>query len=220
MSMSKNRDFLIELTGSLYCLTLLFPKKEPLRYKMREKAIEILAQPNEKDLDVLDRFFEIALIQKWVSFPEILSVKTKYDNLRRELLLGQSEEIQKETLFSSRENREELKQNNDQQESNPVENNLVENSSVENSSVENNSVENNQPFNGLKIVNGINQRQEKILEFLKENGRAQVWQIKEVMPDITKRTLRRDFEQMLKQGMIKRIGERNNTFYQIKVNQA
>ena len=208
--MSKNQDFLIELTGSLYRLTLLFPKKEPLRYKMREKAIEILAQPNEKDLEVLNRFFEIALIQKWISFPEILSVKTKYDNLRRELLSGQSEEIQKETLFSPEEKKQEQKENNNQQESNLVENN----------SVENNSVENNQPFNGFKSANGINYRQEKILEFLKENGRAQVWQIKEIMPDITKRTLRRDFEQMLKQGMIKRIGQRNDTFYQIKVNQA
>ncbi len=40
------------------------------------------------------------------------------------------------------------------------------------------------------------------------------------MPDITKRTLRRDFEYMLSQGLIKRIGERNDTFYQIEVDQA
>lgn len=59
-------------------------------------------------------------------------------------------------------------------------------------------------------------RQEKILTFLKEQGRAQVWQIKEILPEVTKRTLRRDFEALLKQGFIQRIGERNNTFYQIK----
>ena len=38
-----NKDFLIQLTNDLYKLTLLFPKKEPLRYKMRELADEILA---------------------------------------------------------------------------------------------------------------------------------------------------------------------------------
>ena len=60
-----------------------------------------------------------------------------------------------------------------------------------------------------------NSRQKKILEFLEENGRAQVWQLKQVFPAITKRTLRRDFENLLKQGIIKRIGERNDTFYQL-----
>ena len=39
---------------------------------------------------------------------------------------------------------------------------------------------------------------------------------KQVFPEVTKRTLRRDFEQMLGQGLVERIGERNNTFYQVK----
>lgn len=34
-------------------------------------------------------------------------------------------------------------------------------------------------------------RQEKILEFLKEKGQAQVWQVKQIFPEVTKRTLRR-----------------------------
>jgi Fic family protein len=37
---------------------------------------------------------------------------------------------------------------------------------------------------------------------------------------VTKRTLRRDFEKMLKEGIIERLGERNNTFYQIKTVQS
>jgi len=61
-----------------------------------------------------------------------------------------------------------------------------------------------------------NLRQEKILAILKENGQAQVWQVKQVFPEVSKRTLRRDFEFLLKQGKIERIGERNNTFYRLK----
>jgi len=38
-----DRSFLIQLTNEIYRLTLLFPKKEPLRYKMRELADDILA---------------------------------------------------------------------------------------------------------------------------------------------------------------------------------
>ena len=74
-----NKDFLIELTNNLYRLTLLFPKKEPLRYKMRELADEILAnslriaensktvkncsRPILEELEVLDSFFEVAKSQ-------------------------------------------------------------------------------------------------------------------------------------------------------------
>ena len=54
------------------------------------------------------------------------------------------------------------------------------------------------------------------LEFLKENGRAQVWQVKQIFPEVTKRTLRRDFGNLLKQGIIERIGERNGTFYELR----
>ena len=36
------RDELIQLTNVVYRLTLLFPKKEPLRYKIREVADDIL----------------------------------------------------------------------------------------------------------------------------------------------------------------------------------
>jgi hypothetical protein len=65
--MSYSREKLIELTKRVYRLTLLFPKKEPLRYKIREIADEILANllketknPTIKDWEILDSFFEIA----------------------------------------------------------------------------------------------------------------------------------------------------------------
>ena len=56
-----DKVFLIQLTKNLYQLTLLFPKKEPLRYKMRELADEILANclisPLKQNLSLED--FEI-----------------------------------------------------------------------------------------------------------------------------------------------------------------
>ena len=62
----------------------------------------------------------------------------------------------------------------------------------------------------------MNERQEKILAVLKEKEKAQVWQIKQIFPQVSKRTLRRDFENLFKRGIIERIGERNETFYQLK----
>lgn len=195
-----DKDFLIQLTNSVYRLTLLFPKKEPLRYKMRGVANDVLAsslrnnpsakegegffQKIQKDLEVLDGFFEVALVQNWVSPSEILAIKEKYDSLKRV-----SEKLETKTLAAI-----------------PVKKIIAADEKV--------------AVNETVLKNELNHRQEKIIDFLKENGRAQVWQIKRIMPDITKRTLRRDFEYMLNQELIERIGERNDTFYQIKTIEA
>lgn len=171
-----DKNYFIQLTNNLYRLTLFFPKKEPLRYKMRELADSILINPNEKDLEVLNSFFEIAKNQNWVSVSDILAIQGEYDSLKKEL------EEKKLTAVDFSTDRE-----------------------------------------GKIIEVGpqsISLRQEKILAFLRENGRAQVWQLKQIFPEVTKRTLRRDFEQMLGQGLIERLGERNNTFYQVKINQS
>jgi len=160
-----NKDFLIQLTNNLYRLTLLFPKKEPLRYKMRELADDILAKQTQKDLEILDSFFEVAKAQNWVSPSNVLEIQKEYSKIR-----------------------EELKQSPDVR-----------------------------PRKVGKIEETIPGRQQKILEVLKEKGKAQVWEIQKIFPEVTKRTLRRDFENLLNQGLIERIGERNNTFYQLKV---
>ena len=159
----------LQLTNNLYKLTLLFPKKEPLRYKIREVADDILANPKEKYFEILNIFFEVAKAQNWVSQSEISAVKKDYDNLREAIKNQKPEKEETEV--------------------------------------------------GIREVSAryFADRQERILTILKEKGRAQVWEIKEVFPKVSKRTLRRDFESLLRQGAVERIGERNNTFYQIKI---
>jgi len=161
-----DREKLIELTNKLYKQTLLFPKKEPLRYKMREVADDILAFGKEKDLEVLKKYFEVAKRQNWVSYFDLLEIEEEYDKIKSDLPRAvqgpTSNELKKKRLDT---------------------------------------------------------RKEKILKVLKEKEKVQVWEIKEILAEVSKRTLRRDFEQLLKQGLIERIGERNDTFYKIKVGQ-
>lgn len=59
-------------------------------------------------------------------------------------------------------------------------------------------------------------RQTKILEFLAGNEKAQVMDLQKVLPNITKRTIRRDLDELLKTGKITRMGEFNQVFYRIK----
>jgi DNA-binding transcriptional ArsR family regulator len=61
-----------------------------------------------------------------------------------------------------------------------------------------------------------NERAKKILEILRDKEKAQVWEFKNIFPEVTKRTLRRDFEYLLSQGLVERIGEGKYTFYKIK----
>ena len=178
MSNGVDKDFLIKLTNNLYRLTLLFPKKEPLRYKMRELADDILVNQTEEKLEILNSFFEVAKSQNWVSPSNVLEIQQEYSKIGGEI----------KKLSSSTPARTEMAS----------------------SEVEPRKIEGNGSLER-------NPRQQKILEILKEKGKAQVWEIKQIFPEVTKRTLRRDFEGLLNQGLIERIGERNETFYQLKV---
>lgn len=178
------KEELIQLTCDLYRLTLLFPKKEPLRYKIRGLADDILAgflrrgPLQEKginleithDLEILDSFFAVAGKQNWVSSSMLLNVSQKYDNLKQEM--------------------------------------------EDTGTVPNGTTETAQAALDFVGMKGNTQRHDQILGILKEKGRAQVWEFKQVFPGVSKRTLRRDFEYLLSRGLVERMGEKNQTFYQ------
>lgn len=58
-------------------------------------------------------------------------------------------------------------------------------------------------------------RQQKIIEFLKDRERAQVMDLQKVLPTVTKRTIRRDLDELLASGRVVRLGEFNQVFYQL-----
>lgn len=176
-----DKNYLIQLTKDLYQLTLLFPKKEPLRYKMRELANEILVEPTKKNLEVLDSFFEVAKSQNWASENSVLKLQGEYSKLKEELKKEENLEIipipAKESPLV------------------PSSGSPQQFSSVE------------------EFWSEKNLRQRRILEILKDKGRAQVGELRAFFPAVSKRTLRRDFENLFSRGVVKRIGERNETFY-------
>lgn len=195
-----DKENLIELTNKLYKLTLLFPKKEPLRYKMREVADEILANsvawevfhssnPRgtmavdnskqkdlifevEKNLAVLKSYFEVVKWQNWVSYFDVLEIEEEYDKI---------ECIKVDRGLTSGAGPKLAKVNG-----------------------------------GQSFARVLDSRKEKILEILKEKEKIQVGELKELLPNVSKRTLRRDFDQLLKLELVERIGERNDTFYKLK----
>jgi len=69
--------------------------------------------------------------------------------------------------------------------------------------------------NGERFSVNFSDRQKKILKFLEEKEKAQVMDLQTVLPDITKRTIRRDLDELLKMGKITRIGEWSQVVYKI-----
>lgn len=59
-------------------------------------------------------------------------------------------------------------------------------------------------------------RQKKILKILAREQSAQVSDLQKFFPKISKRTLRRDLDDLLKQGLVVRIGQWNEVFYKLK----
>jgi DeoR/GlpR family transcriptional regulator of sugar metabolism len=65
------------------------------------------------------------------------------------------------------------------------------------------------------VLDKLNERQKTIINFLKERGKAQVSDLQTVLADVTKRTIRRDLDELLKIGKIGRTGDFNEVSYHI-----
>lgn len=62
--------------------------------------------------------------------------------------------------------------------------------------------------------NGLSNRQSKILDLLNKTEKMQVQDIARQMSSVTKRTIRRDLDDLLKKGKVVRTGEFSQVFYQ------
>ncbi len=62
----------------------------------------------------------------------------------------------------------------------------------------------------------LSERQRKILGILQNKEKTQVWELQKVLSEVTKRTLRRDLDDLLQHNLIERKGEWNAVFYRMK----
>jgi DNA-binding transcriptional ArsR family regulator len=69
----------------------------------------------------------------------------------------------------------------------------------------------------VRVNGSLSQRQTKILEILRTRQKAQVRELQRVLPEVTKRTLRRDLDDLLKSGLVERQGEWNSVVYRVRV---
>lgn len=187
-----DKDYLVKLCLAVYRVTELFPEKEPLKFALREKANRILA---DSVLIFSQNPVNLTKEQKSKIFEQILG--------NTEILQGYFEVAQAQKwlkkenfLVLKREYakiRKEISQKPLKKQNRPPE------QSTEDSP--------------LSVGN---ERCKRILEVLRQKEKAQIWEFKRIFPEVTKRTLRRDFEYLLRKGLVERMGEGKWTFYKLK----
>lgn len=239
-----DKNTLIQFAKDIYEITLLFPKKEPLRHYLRQTADEAVAELVMKKNDyaeTLCRFFELADIQleiaggqNWVSPERVASLRDCLEQMSREF------SARKEAIPAPAEEKYANKSSLGEPPAVPRNDALIfgrnfvlvpsappvslipnlprDLAPAEESAIAGEEESENCESGQISLTAAQIARQNRIAEFLKEKGRAQVWEIQNIFPRVSKRTIRRDFRSMLEQGLIERTGERNTTAYKLKIN--
>ncbi len=224
-------DKFIKLTNAVYKVLEFFPESEPLKYRAKEKALlimenltlifnkgdwtplkvcflenrEKIAQQLLEDIEVLLSFLKLAKFQGWISDANFLIVANEYEKVKKEVL----QNFPEQKLFKTEIFKVEAAPFKP---ASPAASNLLLAKTEK-------PIKKEKTEERLDILkDSFSERQNKILKFLKENKKAQVMDLQAVLVDVTKRTIRRDLDDLLKKGSIVRVGEWNQVFYQISEN--
>ena len=182
------RAYSIKLTLAVYKVTDLLPDKEPLKYKIRDKAGDILAKlilanPNEKRLDreglledikIINGFFDVAQEQNWINALNFKILEQEYNSIVENIKNYKIEERPK---------------------------------------VYTNSKINRAKTNFLK--NNLSLRQKRLIDILKSKGSMRLAEIHTFFPQVNERTLRRDFQVLISQNIVRRFGQGKQMFYEL-----
>jgi len=234
-------DKFLKLTNTVYKTLEFFPESDPLKNKVKDKALAIvdhLVLINEtsgwasfqkekvkvqlsQDIDILLGYLWIGKSQGWLSDISYLIIVSEYEKIKKEAtpiteLTPKLQYVERKPAFQER------------TQTGP--DHVLNNTEIQKDGISTsfNSQEKAVVINPvLPIVErGIetvasespvqSDRQKKILDFLGKNEKAQVMDLRLILPNITKRTIRRDLDELLKSGRITRLGEFNQVFYKIK----
>lgn len=208
-------EHFLRLTNTAYRIVEFFPESDPLKNRAKDKVLSIMenltflygvdgwaAFSKEKvkiqlleDIDIFLGYLWIAKAQGWVSASNYLIIHNEYKKIKREIQPYQ--EFTKKIPFDRPLIAERAQ---------PVHTNAILESVLDKKKEKSDTAPDS-------FLLG---RQKKIVEFLKENEKAQVMDLQQVLPNVTKRTIRRDLDQLLETGKIVRLGNFNQVFYQIR----
>ena len=209
----------IQLTSAVYRLLDFFPEGEPLKNRAKDKVLAITenlvlvfgidgwaslqrdkaeAQLTE-DIEILLNYLKLAKSFGWVDSINFLIISKEYEKIKNQLsqperkILSQPiQKIESKNIVAKTQK-------------------ITFQKTVENQISFTNETAGQSKSNDFPVSD----RQKKILQILKEKGQAQVSDLKTVLVDVTKRTIRRDLDELLRNNRIIRVGEWNQVFYKL-----
>ena len=185
-----DRENIINLSFTVYKVTELFPKEEPLRTEIRKRVnnvlndllifqnsqeIGIATNQLEKEIieniEELKKYFESAIVKELASPTNFLVLQKEYDKIYRELKKEEKEESLKAESQRAEEHR--------------------------------------------SIKKWVLERQNRILDIVSKKQKIQVKEIQKNLPGISKRTIQRDLVFLTKKGLVRPEGDFSRTFYKL-----
>lgn len=195
--MEIEKSFLVKLTVVLYKVSDFFPEKEPLKFSLREKANDVLAGSL------------LVFSESPAGSPKEERSKTALEILRDiEILIAYFEVakrqnwLKEENFLVLQEEYNKIKAKIEQELAKKGEEKAVE-------------IKKSQKPSFKTPLAGLKQRHKRILQVVGEKQPVQVRDMEKIFPEVTKRTLRRDFEELLKKGLVMRLGRQNKTVYKL-----
>ncbi len=209
-------DFL-KITNATYRVLDFFPNDDPLKNKVKEKVLSILENltlissthgwmslktcllaGREKasaqlidDIEILESYLKLGKEQGWIGGVNFLILIKEYKKIK-EVINPPKGLIQKNLEIIS---------------------NIENNPKPRFGSIQSEALDGHGEVN-QNNEKDYSERQVNILNILASREKIQVADIIKEIPNITKRTIRRDLDNLLKRGEIIRIGEFNQVFYQ------
>lgn len=194
----------IKIANATYKVLDFFPDSDPLKNKAKEKVLSFLEYASlvfgsegwvslqkEKaalqlldSIEILKTYLSLGKQQGWIDTVNFLILIKEYDSIKSKI--NRPKQLFRrhvEIIPEKTNNAMELKNETIQLKKEPI------------------------------SEDSISERQEKILEILTQKQKAQVSDIIKEIPDVTKRTLRRDLDDLLKKSKIIRSGEWSQVFY-------
>ncbi len=198
-------DKFIKLTSAVYRLLDFFPEGEPLKNRAKDKALAIteglVSFQKDKavgqlleDIEILLNYLKLAKSFSWIDSVNFLIVSKEYEKIKSQVSQSIGLPAQAENTNIVAQTQKVTFQK---------------------------TIESQISFTEERVSQPkapeflISERQKKILQILSEKSKAQVSDFKTVLVDVTKRTIRRDLDELLKNRKITRVGEWNQVFYEI-----
>ncbi len=213
-------DKFIKITSAVYRLLDFFPEGEPLKNRAKDKALAITenlvlvfgtqgwaslqkdksASQLLEDIEILLNYLKLAKSFGWIDSINFLIVSKEYENIKKQI----NPSREQNRIYTTERPIEKVVSN----EIKPPVNIVIQ---TQEKASQSKAPEFLLPAPSMVL----SERQKKILQVLGEKGKAQVSDFKAVLGDVTKRTIRRDIDELLKNKKVIRVGEWNQVFYEM-----